>query len=335
MSALSLQRWLLALPSGWPEALVWPGVLWLCLVPGLMLLLPARPARGSALRVPRSLHLQGPATGLLRTLLAHGLLWLAWCLLCVALARPVVYGPAQPPASQARQMMLALDLSGSMTEADMRLGGRPAERIVVARAVLDDFLSRRAGDRIGVVVFGQQAYVMTPVTADLDSVRAQLADAVVGLAGQETAIGDAVTLAVKRLRDQQQGQRVLIVLTDGVNTAGAVDPRKAAELAAHDKVRVYTIAFGGDGGRGLFGLRTGSGSNLDEDMLRHLAQTTGGQFFRARNSDELAGIYARIEALEPVDVTAKPQRERIERYPPWVAGGLLILLLAMWLRRRQ
>lgn len=334
MSALSLQRWLAALPSGWPEALVWPAVLWLCLLPALMLLLPASPVRGDALRVPRPLRLHGLAAGLPRNVLAHGLLWLAWCLLCVALARPVVYGPAQPPAAQARQMMLALDLSGSMTEADMRLGGRPAERIMVARAVLDDFLSRRAGDRIGVVVFGQQAYVMTPVTRDLDSVRAQLADAVVGLAGQETAIGDAVTLAVKRLRDQQQGQRVLIVLTDGVNTAGAVDPRKAAELAAHDKVRVYTIAFGGDGSRGLFGLRSG-GNNLDEDMLRHLAQTTGGQFFRARNSDELAGIYAQIEALEPVDVAAQPQRQRIERYPPWLAAGLLALLLAMLARRRQ
>lgn len=335
MSALSLQRWLASLPSGWGEALVWPGVLWLCLLPALMLLLPARPVGVSALRVPRPLRLQASAAGLPRNVLAHGLLWLAWCLLCVALARPVVYGPAQPPVTQTRQMMLALDLSGSMTEADMRLGGRPAERIMVARAVLDDFLSRRAGDRIGVVVFGQQAYVMTPVTADLDSVRAQLADAVVGLAGQETAIGDAVTLAVKRLRDQQQGQRVLIVLTDGVNTAGAVDPRKAAELAAHDQVRVYTIAFGGDGGRGLFGMRTGAGSHLDEEMLRHLAQTTGGQFFRARNSDELAGIYAQIEALEPVDVAAQPQRERIERYPPWAAAGLLLLLLAMLARRGQ
>ena len=334
MSGWPWQGWQTALPVAFPDELVWPWLLWLCLLPALMLLLPARPARGSALRVPRPLRLQGPTVGLSRTLLAHGRLWLAWCLLCVALARPVVYGPAQPPAAQARQMMLALDLSGSMTEADMRLGGRPAERIMVARAVLDDFLSRRAGDRIGVVVFGQQAYVMTPVTRDLDSVRAQLADAVVGLAGQETAIGDAVTLAVKRLRDQQQGQRVLIVLTDGVNTAGAVDPRKAAELAAHDKVRVYTIAFGGDGGRGLFGLRSG-GNNLDEDMLRHLAQTTGGQFFRARNSDELAGIYAQIEALEPVDVAAQPQRQRIEHYPPWLAAGLLALLLAMLARRRQ
>ncbi len=232
--------------------------------------------------------------------------------------------------------MLALDLSGSMSEVDMRLGGRPAERIVVARAVLDDFLARRRGDQVGLVVFGQQAHVMAPVTRDLDSVRAQLADAVVGLAGQETAIGDAVALAVKRLRNQQQGQRVLVLLTDGVNTAGVIDPRKAAELAAHDRVRVYTIAFGGDGGRRLFGLSMPSARNsLDEESLRQMAQVTGGQFFRARNSDELAGIYARIDGLEPVEVAAAVQRLRLERYPPWLAAALALLALAVLLRGRQ
>lgn len=322
-------------PAWWPEAFAWPWALWLCLLPVVMLLLPARRMAGSALRVPWVLALPAGARSLPRAGLPHALLCLGWVLLCIALARPQVLGPPQQPPAQARQMMLALDLSGSMTEADMRLGGRPAERIVVARAVLDDFLSRRAGDQIGLVVFGQQAFVMTPITRDLDSVRAQLADAMVGLAGQETAIGDAVALAVKRLRNQQQGQRVLIVLTDGVNTAGAIDPRKAAELAAHDRVRVYTIAFGGDRGAGLFGLRHAAGNSMDEQALRHLAEATGGQFFRARNSDELAGIYTQIQALEPVDVAATPQRLRIERYVPWLGAGLLLLLLATLLRRPQ
>ena len=331
MSGLFSGQW----PAWWPEAFAWPWALWLCLLPVVMLLLPARRMAGSALRVPRVLALPAGAWSLPRAGLPHALLCLGWVLLCIALARPQVLGPPQQPPAQARQMMLALDLSGSMTEADMRLGGRPAERIVVARAVLDDFLSRRAGDQIGLVVFGQQAFVMTPVTRDLDSVRAQLADAMVGLAGQETAIGDAVALAVKRLRNQQQGQRVLIVLTDGVNTAGAIDPRKAAELAAHDRVRVYTIAFGGDRGMGLFGLGHAAGNSMDEQALRHLAEATGGQFFRARNSDELAGIYTQIQALEPVEVAATPQRLRIERYVPWLGAGLLLLLLATLLRRPQ
>lgn len=330
MSAWLPGQWL----SWWPDALAWPWALALCLLPPLLLLLPPRRRAAAALRVPWPLARTASST--------HGgwawrsVLWLAWALLCVALARPQQYGPPQQPPVQTRQLMLALDLSGSMSEVDMRLGGRPAARIVVARAVLDDFLARRRGDQVGLVVFGQQAHVMAPVTRDLDSVRAQLADAVVGLAGQETAIGDAVALAVKRLRNQQQGQRVLVLLTDGVNTAGVIDPRKAAELAAHDRVRVYTIAFGGEGGRHLFGLSMPSTRNsLDEESLRQMAQMTGGQFFRARNSDELAGIYARIDGLEPVEVAAAVQRLRLERYPPWLAAALALLALAALLRGRQ
>lgn len=319
----------------WPQQLAWPWVLALCLLPLVCLLLP--PRRGAsmvALRVPWALP--APAPGWLQGGLGwhRVLLWLGWTLVCVALARPQQLGPPQVPQVQARQMMLAVDLSGSMSEADMQLGGRPVERIVVARAVIDDFLSRRAGDRIGVVVFGQQAHVMTPITADLASVRAQLADAVVGLAGQETALGDAIALAVKRLRQQDSGERVLILLTDGVATAGAVEPLKAAELAAADGVRVHTIAFGGQG-RSLFGMQLSGGATaMDEDSLRQIAERTGGAFFRARDSRELAGIYARIDQLEPVAVAALPLRPTVERYAPWLATGLLVLGIALLLRER-
>lgn len=330
MSLLQPSQWL----AWWPDQFAWPWALWLCALPLLLLLWPAVPQQGAALRVPWLPAMPAGSGRWQRNGWSRGCLYLAWLLLCVALARPQQLGPPQQPPMQARQMMLALDLSGSMSEADMRLGGRPAERIMVARAVLDDFLSRRAGDQVGLVVFGQQAYVMTPITRDLDSVRAQLADAMVGLAGQETAIGDAVTLAVKRLREQKAGERVLILLTDGVNTAGVIDPLKAAELAARDRVRIHTIAFGGDGQR-IFGIRLPASSNLDEDSLRELAKLTGGQFFRARNSDELAGIYARIDALEPVEVAAAVQRLRLERYAPWLGMALLALLLSTMLRRPQ
>src|SRR3970040_1497504 len=166
--------------------------------------------------------------------------------LCVAAARPQQLGDAVQPPSAGRDLMLALDLSGSMSEPDMELGGRPVDRLTAAKAVLADFLDRRGGDRVGLLVFGRRAYALTPLTLDRDSVREQLGDSVVGLAGQETASGDAIGLAVKRLRTQPAGQRVLILLTDGVNTAGALDPKKAAELARDEGVRVHTIAFGGD-----------------------------------------------------------------------------------------
>ncbi|WP_267126005.1 vWA domain-containing protein, partial [Xanthomonas sacchari] len=256
-----------------------------------------------------------------------------------AAARPLQLGEPIAPPQQARQLMLAVDLSGSMSEPDMTLGGRVVDRLTAAKAVLADFLDRRDGDRIGLLVFGQQAYALTPLTADLATVRDQLRDSVVGLAGRETALGDAIALAVKRLREQKQGERVLIVLTDGVNTAGVLDPLKAAELAKAEHVRVYTIAFGGDGGMSLFGLPipgSGGDDQVDEDTLRKIAQDTGGRFFRARDTAELASIYAELDRLEPVRSAGPAVRPRIERYAwPLAAALALALLSFIWPWRRQ
>ena len=322
----------------WPDRLAWPWVLLLCLLPLLLRLWrPSRIRREPALRLPWQPQL-GRTSGALRLPAGRSAiaLWLAWCLLCVALARPQVLGDPVEQAATARQLMLALDISASMNEPDMRLVGRRVERIVAARVVLDDFLSRRQGDHLGVIVFGQQAFVLTPLTPDLGTVRAQLADAQVGLAGDNTAIGDAIALAVKRLRGQQQGPRVLVLLTDGVNTAGSIEPLRAAELAANDAVRVHTIAFGGDGGMDFFGLRIpGQSPTLDESVLKTIAETTGGEFFRARDSDELAGIYARIEQLEPVSVQAVPLRPWRECYPFWLGLALLALLVSAATGKRQ
>lgn len=328
-----------ALAALWPDRLAWPWVLLLCLLPLVLRAWPQTdPARGEpALRLPWNPLPAGTAGGgrRLPPRAAQLALWLAWCLLCVALARPQQLGdPVEQPAT-ARQLMLALDISGSMNEPDMQLGGQAVERIVAARAVLDDFLSRRQGDHIGLIVFGQQAFVLTPLTPDLATVRAQLADAQVGLAGNDTAIGDAIALAVRRLRRQEQGPRLLVLLTDGVNTTGNIDPQQAAGLAAHDKVRVHTVAFGGDGGLDFFGLRLpGPPPNLDEGSLRAIAQATGGEFFRARNSEELAGIYARIEQLEPVSVQAAPLRAWRDCHLSWLLLALIALLASAILGRR-
>jgi len=233
------------------------------------------------------------------------------------------------PPQAGRDLMLAVDLSGSMSEEDMELGGRPVDRLTAAKAVLADFLDRRGGDRVGLLVFGQRAYALTPLTLDLTSVRQQLDDSVVGLAGRETALGDALALAVKRLQSQPADQRVVILLTDGVNTAGVLDPRKASELARDAKVRVHTIAFGGEGGVSVFGFRLalpGGGEQVDEAGLQRIAQDTGGRFFRARDTESLAGIYAEIDRLEPVKRPGQAVRPRIERYP-WPLGIALALAL--------
>lgn len=326
----------------WPDLLLaWPWALWLLPLPLLVHFWPRRAVeQGAALRVPwpaqRLQEIAGDsaadAAGLLRVLL-----WLGWCCLCVALARPQLLGEPISPPVQARQLMLAMDVSGSMGEPDMVLGRQVVERLTAAKAVLADFLDRRAGDRVGLLVFGDRAYALTPITADLTSVREQLGDAVVGLAGRETAIGDAITLGVKRLRSQPEGQRVLILLTDGVSNAGVLAPLRAADLAATEQVRVYTVAFGGDGGMKLFGLNVGQGQDpVDEATLRQIAERTGGRFFRARDTAELAGIYAELDRLEPVRADGPVLRPRNEMY--FWALGLAMLFGALawaWSGRRR
>ena len=344
--------------AGLADGFAWP---WLLLALPLPLLarwlLPARRNSATALKVPFGTRLDGVAQAGVHGLRGNGprlLAWLAWSLLCVAAARPQTLGEAVQPPQAGRDLMLALDLSGSMSEPDMQLGGRPVDRLTAAKAVLADFLDRRAGDRVGLIVFGQRAYALTPLTHDLDTVRQQLADSVIGLAGQETAIGDAIGLAVKRLaarpgdraRGSQSGmpqatgtqQHVLVLLTDGVNTAGLLDPLKAAELASSANVRVHTVAFGGEGSLSLFGFKmpmAGAGDEIDEDTLRAIATQTGGQFFRARDTSELAGIYGEIERLEPIERPGEAVRPRLERYAWPLAAALLMALLAFVLPRRR
>ncbi|HZF99139.1 MAG TPA: VWA domain-containing protein [Pseudoxanthomonas sp.] len=303
--------------------------------------LPPRRVNSAALRVPYGSRLQAIGASARRSPRRPGvaaLAWLAWFLLCAAAARPQQLGEAVAPPQSARDLVLALDLSGSMSEPDMELGGQVVDRLTAAKAVLADFVERRTGDRIGLLVFGQRAYALTPLTLDRDSVRDQLRDSVAGLAGRETAIGDTIALAVKRLREQPKGQRVLILLTDGVNTAGLLDPLKAAELAKAENVRVHTIAFGGAGGAfSLFGLSVpmpGGDDQIDEATLQKIADETGGRAFRARDVEQLAEIYGTLDRIEPVEQPGERVRPRVERYW-WPLGAALgVSLLAFLLPRR-
>ena len=339
-----LARWL----PGDFDGFAWPWLLLALPLPMLLrwLLPPRRDPAAAALRVPYGTRLDGIA-GAVGPGRWHGvrwLAWLAWALLCVAAARPQQLGPIVQPPQAGRDLMLAVDLSGSMGEQDMQLGGGMVDRLTAAKAVLADFLDRRAGDRVGLIVFGQRAFVLTPLTLDRDTVRQQLEDSVVGLVGRETAIGDAIALAVKRLRDQPSGRRlpasnVLILLTDGVNTAGALEPAKAAELARDEGVRIHTIVFGGSGaGVNIFGvpIRVPGDTMTDEAGLKRIADLTGGRAFRAQDTEQLAQIYAEIDRLEPVERPGRSVRPRIERYawPLGLALGFGLLALA-WPRARS
>lgn len=319
----------------------WP---WLLLALPLPWLLRAGlpPARGAgpALRVPWSAErLSGLAAAASATPGAGAMprvAWLGWALLCLAAARPLAWGDVIQPPHVSRELMLAVDLSASMGERDMRVGTQPVDRLTAAKAVIADFLERREGDRVGLLVFGRGAYVLAPATADLATVREQLLATDVALAGRETAIGDAIGLGVKRLQAQDSGERVLVLLTDGVNTAGTLDPEKAADIARDAGVRIHTIAFGGAGeALSVFGFRLPSGgSEIDEAMLARVAGTTGGRSFRARDTDALAGIYAEIDRIEPVEARGEAVRPRLERYHWPLAAALLLGMLAVVLAWR-
>lgn len=322
---------------------LWPWVFVLAPLPWLVWRFWRAAAPGRALRLPyqdlqpassRPRHLRLP----LGTAVVLGAAWL--CLLAAA-ARPQWVGPPQAIKRSGRALMLAVDISGSMSLQDMHLGGRPVSRFADVEAIAGDFINRRQGDQMGLILFGSQAYLVTPLTFDLAAVRAQLDGAAVGLAGRETAIGDAVAVAVRRLRELPAKARVLILLTDGVNTAGALDPQTAIQLAKAAGVRIYTIGIGADRLRvqGFFGSQVVNPSaDLDTAMLTRMAHDTGGRFFRATDSHELAQAYQAIDQLEPVAHDEVILRERKERFR-WPLGaalclfGLAVLLGRMPLRR--
>jgi Ca-activated chloride channel family protein len=229
--------------------------------------------------------------------------------------------------------MLAVDLSGSMRTDDMQLAGQSVSRFGAVEAIAGDFINRRSGDEMGLILFGSQAFLVTPLTYDLSAVRAQLQGSAVGLAGTETAIGDAIAVAVKRLAALPQQARVLILLTDGVNNAGSIAPREAARAAKAAGVRIYTIGIGATRMRipGFFGSQlVNPSADLDADMLSDIATQTGGRFFRATDSGELADAYRAIDALEPMPQTGPTLRPRHElfRWPLLAAIVLLLLVIA-------
>jgi Ca-activated chloride channel family protein len=215
----------------------------------------------------------------------------------------------------------------------MVIDGQSASRLAAVKTIAGDFIERRRGDRLGLILFGDQAYLQTPLTFDRRTVHRQLDEAAIGLAGRRTAIGDAIGLAVKRLREQPQKNRVLILLTDGANTAGAVDPAKAAQLAQRAGVRIYTIGVGADTllVQGLFGQQRIANRDLDEHSLTTIADTTGGRYFRARDSAGLEQIYRLLDRIEPVSHEQQTFRPVQELYA-WPLGGalLLTLVLALW-----
>lgn len=255
-----------------------------------------------------------------------------WLALLTAGARPQWIGkPVELPQS-GRDLMLAVDLSLSMQNPDFEINGKTIDRLSATKLIAGDFIERRQGDRIGLILFGTQAYLQTPLTFDVATVKQLLMETVVGLAGSETAIGDAIGLAVKHLRDRPKASRVLVLLTDGNNNSGELTPEKAAELAANEGLKIHTIAIGSKqkSPQSLLGARLMMNvGEIDEKALKLVAEKTGGEYFRAYNSQELAQIYRHIDQVELHEQANQYYRPIQEMYN-WPLGlalfGLILLL---------
>jgi Ca-activated chloride channel family protein len=249
------------------------------------------------------------------------LLFICWLCILVAASRPQWIGDPVALPTSGRDLLLAVDISPSMRQLDMRIGGQIVNRLVAVKSVVGDFVEQREGDRLGLVLFGEQAYLQTPLTFDRKTLQTLLYEAQMGFAGSNgTAIGDAIGLAVKRLEDRPKNHRVVIILTDGANNAGALEPIKAAQLASRAKVKIYTIGVGARGANGL-----------DEQTLAEVAKITGGKFFRARNPAELNAIYQELNRLEPVNQEAETIRPTISLYhwPLGIAFGISLLIAVL------
>lgn len=261
-----------------------------------------------------------------------GLCFLIWALILIALAGPRWVGPPIPLAREGYNLMLALDLSGSMELPDMRLHGRPVSRLTIVKRAAEAFVQARTGDKIGLILFGSRAYLQTPLTYDHQNVLMRLEDATVGLAGKTTSIGDALGLAVKRLKTAPKQGRVIILLTDGVNNSGILPPLKAAELARADDIKVYTIGLGTEPDPRALNhvfLNINTAAELDEATLQQVAKMTGGRYFRATDLNSLQSIYDTINTLEKTTqekASIRPQQE----YYPWPLA-LAYLLFLYWL----
>ncbi|HFC92894.1 MAG TPA: VWA domain-containing protein [Leucothrix mucor] len=312
---------------------------WLFLLIPLPILLrlfikPVKQVREQALQVPflRDFN-DAPATSR-----ANNFSWLimllsiiAWLALVTAVARPVMVGESISLPVKGRNIMLAIDLSGSMRERDYRVGNQWVDRLTATKFVAGEFIQRRKGDRIGLILFGDQAYLQAPLTFDRETIKKLLDESALGLAGQKTAIGDAIGLGIKRLRDQDDNEHVLILLTDGENTAGNVGVYEAAEVAAQQNIKIYTVGIGADSSQSGFFQR----SSLDEDTLKKIASMTKGKYFRARDTVEFQRIYEELDRLEPIVREQEQWRPRIDLFYLPLAMSLLLFGLAIVLRNRS
>jgi Ca-activated chloride channel homolog len=265
-------------------------------------------------------------------------------LLIIALAHPQAGRKQTEVLSEGVDIILTIDTSGSMQAMDFMIDGQEATRLDAVKAVVSDFIQRRPGDRLGMVVFGQEAFTQAPLTLDHDLLQTLLKDLTIGMAGDATAIGSAIGVSVNRLKDLKAKAKIVVLLTDGQNNAGDLAPAQAAEAAAAFGVKIYTIGVGSEGPAPFlidtpFGKQTVyQEADLDEPTLRKIAEITHARYFRAKDTGSLSQIYGEIDRLEKSEAKVKEYMEYEERFHWFLIPGLLLLLAEIvltrtWLRK--
>lgn len=317
---------------------LYPWIFALLVLPLLLKrILPAHHESRPAVRVPflnrlAQLTGQNPATGsavLSRSRAQSLATWIFWISIVTALARPQFFEPPITQVKPTRDLLLAIDLSGSMQVEDFTdASGKTVDRLTATKQVVDEFLERREGDRVGMILFGSAAFVQTPFTTDLNVCRELLNEAQVGMAGPKTAIGDAIGLSINVFDRSKQNDRVLILLTDGNDTSSKVPPKDAARIAKDKGIVIHTIAVGDPEAAGE--------DKLDVDSLKDISKTTGGEFFRALNRDELEQIYVKLDALDTREIESVSYRPRHELYF-WPLGFAILssLFFQIWMLFRD
>jgi Ca-activated chloride channel family protein len=265
---------------------------------------------------------------------------LAIVLLVMALARPQEGRKSTEILSAGVDILLAIDTSGSMSAKDFEKNHHPVDRLMVVKDVVSEFIDSREFDRIGMVVFGEEAFTQCPLTLDHDILHSLLSKLELGVAGNSTAIGPAIGVSVKRLKDLESKSKVIILLTDGRNTVETVTPLQAAEIAKTYGIKIYTIGVGTKRTpsltRGPLGHQMRwRNHSIDEDSMKKIAEQTGGQYFRATDVDSLKQIYAQIDSLEKSEVKWIDHSEYRELYPLFLIPALLLMLTEIVLTRTR
>lgn len=317
---------------------IWP---WAFLALPLPLLiyrfLPRAPRQEAALQVPfyqQALRLRSDGSHRSgRRLLMLSLCILIWLLVVIATSRPQWAGDPRQLSVTGRDMMLVLDMSGSMEARDMFLDNTQLSRFRVMKEVVSDFAGNRQGDRLGIILFSRFAYILTPMTFDLNSIVGMIRDLDIGVIDESaTAIGDGIGLAVKPLREKPENNRVMILLTDGVNNSGELTPDQAARLAETEGVRVHIVGLASDqfARQSAFIRSRGSSVNseIDDAAMTRVAEMTGGRYFRARTLEDLVEIYDELDRIEPIEQDEQTFRP-VKALFHWPLGTALVLSFLM------